>query len=93
MEWSYFISMVYHRFIFIAGIICFAVGALLIINKDAMEKVSAFCNRWISTDKLYKILDSVPTTLDGAIMARAKLVGAIILVLSIVFILEGLSVL
>lgn len=79
--------------IFVAGVVGFILGFLLIFARGFLEMLAGLANKVISLDKIVKFLDSVPVTLDNWIMMKSKVAGAILIIISVILIINGLPIL
>ncbi|MFQ5935981.1 MAG: hypothetical protein ACE5LB_06205 [Acidiferrobacterales bacterium] len=66
----------------LGAVFAFAVGLLALFNRAGRRRLSAFANRWISTQQGSQALDTPRYKLDHLMHPRRQLWGAVITVLA-----------
>ena len=83
-------TTVYNWFILTTGILSLLIGILLISGFNLLKNINKVCNKWFNTvEKIVQILNSVPMTLDDWVMIKRKIVGIALILISLVFIING----
>lgn len=84
--------IVFFRWVmFLSGVLGMLIGSVLFFKMDIIARLNGVLNRRFSiTEKIEQSLDRVVIMLDDFIMAKSKLVGLSVIVISILLIIMGL---
>ena len=72
----------------IGSVVAVAVGAMLAFVPQALERIEARANRWVSTEKFAASGDAMHTPLDRLVADHPRAAGGVILVFSLIVVID-----